>query len=88
MCSSLGFTPGVVCWGGPAVRSAGCGEQRHGEGGWVPRAEGGRPLLLGRNLEKLEWGQKGGEREASAGRPELCQVPKTGKGRGCGWTYY
>lgn len=33
---------------------------------------------LGRNLEKLEWGQEGGEiKEASAGCPELCRVTKT-----------
>lgn len=53
---------------GPAVRSAGCGEQRHGEG-WVPRGrEGGPGRCSGEELEKLEWGQKGGERkEASAG---------------------
>ncbi|XP_055273465.1 uncharacterized protein LOC129549898 [Moschus berezovskii] len=66
---SQGFIP--ACCVRDAVRSAGCGEQRHGEGGGSPggRQEATAPAL-GRDLEKLEWGQEGGKKRGK------CRVPR------------
>ena len=78
--NSLGFAP-ACCVLGRDARSdlQVVGSSAMGNGGGSPG--GGKDATspsLGRNLEKIEWGQEGGERkEASAGCPEVCQVLKT-----------
>lgn len=78
--NSLGFTPACCVLGRDAWSDLQVvGSSAMGNGGGSPGGgKEARAPALGRNLEKLEWGQEGGERkEASAGCPEVCQVLKT-----------
>ena len=54
----LGFTPRVVCWGGTLSDMQVVGSSTRGKGVGPGGGKEARAPALGRNLEKLEWGQK------------------------------